>query len=78
MNYSLSTTERVNLGNFEFVQIAGGVEFSDDEVPDGISPAKHARNELDALLLPHRRRAEAMVPEDSNSFIPEHPALEQH
>ncbi|MFJ1700373.1 hypothetical protein ACIOHC_35880 [Streptomyces sp. NPDC088252] len=77
MKFTLSTTERVNVGNYEFVEISAGIEFSEDEVPEGIGPPKFARDKLDALLLSHRRRAEALVPEDSSSFITDHPALER-
>ncbi|MFD4858455.1 hypothetical protein [Streptomyces atratus] len=76
MKYTISTTERVNVGNYEFIELSAGIEFSEDEVPEGIGSAKFARDKIDALLLSHRRRALAMVPEDASSFITDHPALE--
>lgn len=76
MKFTLTASERVNVGNYEWVEYSGGVEFNDDEIPEGITPAKYARDQLDSLLLSHRRRAEALVPEDSSSFITDHPALE--
>ncbi|MFH9606837.1 hypothetical protein [Streptomyces sp. NPDC017448] len=77
MKYRLATVERVNVGNYEYVEINGGVEFDTDDIPPGVTPAKFARDELDTLLNPHRRRALAFVPTDEASFITEHPALER-
>lgn len=74
MKYTLEVTERVNLGQYEYIEISGAVEFSTADVRS--DPAEHAEAELDALLRCHRRRALALLPEDSESFMIIHPALE--
>lgn len=74
MQYTLSVKERVNLDHFEFIEITGSVEFSDDEAEG--NPNKFAQEKLDALLLCHRRRAAELLPEGAESFISYHPALE--
>jgi hypothetical protein len=74
MKITLSVTERVNLGNFEFVEVSAGIEFKDDEATG--EPAQYAAQQLDVLLLSHRRRAQSLLAEDSESFMNYHPALE--
>jgi hypothetical protein len=78
MKYTLEVTERVNLGNFEFVECKAGIEFTDEDAVDaGESPHDFGLRELDALLLSHRRRARSLVPEEADSFALVHPALEE-
>lgn len=74
MKYTVSVTERVNLGNFEFVELSASVEFTDDDA-DG-KPAQFGARQLDNLLRSHRERALLLVPEDSASFMLDHPAME--
>lgn len=78
MKYTLSTTERINLGNFEFIEVTAGVEFGDEDAVDADrTPAEFGLNHLDVLLRAHRRRARQLLPEDDDkSFILDHPALE--
>ena len=75
MKYQLSVTERINAGNYEFIEVQGSVEFEEDET-EGQDPSRFAHERLDVLLLSHRRRALALVPEDADSLILHHPALE--
>lgn len=75
MKIQISVTERVNLGNFEFTEISGSVEFDDSEA--GRDPAGFAQEQLDVLLLSHRRRAQELLSEDSDSFMNYHPALQE-
>lgn len=78
MKYSLSTTERINVSNYEFIEVSAGVEFTDEDTLDaGESPSEFGLRELDALLDSHRRRAKSLVPEDGDSFVLDHPALEK-
>lgn len=74
MLYTLHVTERVNLGNYEHVVISGSIQFDADEVEGEL--AAFAREQLDVLLLSHRRRAFSLLPENSESFMLDHPALE--
>lgn len=75
VKYLLESTERVNLGNYEFIELKAAVEFSSEEAVG--DPTEFAQGELDAVLLPHRRRALSLLPEDSISFLLDHPALER-
>lgn len=75
MKFTLEIVERVNLSNFEYVEVHGSVEFDLDEAKG--DPADFAQKQLDVLLLSHRRRALRMLPEDSESFMNYHPALEK-
>lgn len=72
--FALSVTERVNVGNFEFIEVTGGVEFDDSDI-DG-DPTEFAAEQIDVLLLSHRRRASSLLPDGSESFMNYHPALE--
>jgi hypothetical protein len=75
MKYRVGVTERYNLGNYEFAEITGEIEFTEEEA-DG-DPAEYGLQQLDALLRPHRRRVERLVPEDGTSYVLDHPALEE-
>lgn len=78
MKITLSVTERVNVGSYEFIEISGGVEFDEDEAFDnGVDAATYAKDQLDVLLRSHRRRALDVLPEESESFLTYHPALTQ-
>lgn len=74
MKYHVGITERYNLGNYEFTEVAGSVEFTDEEA--GGDPADFAMQALDDLLRTHRARVERLVPEGTTSYILDHPALE--
>jgi hypothetical protein len=74
VKFILSTTERINVGNYEFIELSATVEFTEAEA-DG-HPETFGRQQLDVLLRSHRRRAQGLVPENVESFILEHPALE--
>lgn len=74
MKCTVSVTERINLGNFEYVEITAGVDFDTEEVSE--NPEAFARQQIDVLLRCHRRRAYQMLPEDSESFLAFHPALD--
>lgn len=76
MKYALEIRERVNPGNYEYVEISGRVEFDDEDTAEQ-DPAEFGREQLDALLDSHRRRALQMLPDDSESFMIYHPALEE-
>lgn len=76
VTFKVGVKERCNLGNFEFVEVTGEIEFTEENT-DGFDPGAYGRDALDALLLPHRRRAEHLLPEESESFLAEHPALEE-
>lgn len=78
MKYTVAVTERVNPGNYEFIEVSAGVEFTEADAQDaGLTPAEFGAEQLDALLLSHRRRAMELTPEDAPSFINDHPALEK-
>lgn len=72
--YTVSVTERVNLGSYEFMEVSASIEFTEDDA-DG-DPAKFGASQLDNLLRSHRQRALQLVPEDSASFMLDHPAME--
>lgn len=72
---TLEIVERVNLGNYEFTELKAAVEFDSDEATG--DPAVFGQEQLDSLLLPHRLRALTLIPEDVNSFMVDHPALER-
>ncbi|MFE9834059.1 hypothetical protein ACFYP4_02750 [Streptomyces sp. NPDC005551] len=74
--FSVSITERINLGRYEFMEVSGSVEFEDDDMGKGDTPETYGTRELDVLLRSHRRRAQGLVPEDIESFMLVHPALE--
>ncbi|MFE6739781.1 hypothetical protein [Streptomyces tubercidicus] len=75
MKIALEIIERVNLGNYEFAELKASIEFDSDEATG--DPAIFGQEKLDSLLLPHRRRALSLIPEDINSFMVDHPALER-
>lgn len=74
MKYTLEVEELVNVGPYEHVKYRAVIEF-DEEEAEG-DPAKFGLAHLDVLLRSHRRRAATLIPEDSTSFILDHPALE--
>lgn len=75
MKVTVSVTERVNLGNYEYVGVTAGVEFDDSET-DGVPAAEFAAEQLDVLMDSHRRRALDLLPQTGESFMLYHPALE--
>lgn len=75
MKITLEVIERINVGNYEFTELKAAIEFDSDEATG--DPAVFGQEKLDALLLPHRRRALTLIPEDINSFMVDHPALER-
>lgn len=76
MKRTVGITERYNPGHYEFIEIRGQVEFEDGDLAADDDPESYALRCLDQLLEPHRRRAVELLPAESPSYLPYHPALE--